>query len=309
MLTGIRTALVIFNPATGPHRRQRMAELEAARRILAASGITARLSPTLAPGVASDLASQATRSGEELVIACGGDGTINEVANGLAGSQVPLAILPAGTANVLAKELGVPRSIPRAARLIPSGKLQRIALGLASSPELAGGRRYFVCVAGAGPDGSMIYGVNQRMKQGVGAAAYWLEGLRHLFIYRMATFEVIAEGRKLEATFVTVSRTKNYAGPFRITTAADLYRPEFEVAVFTNRSRLRYLVHVPAVWLGLHRKMRDILFFSAEHVACRPGDNGPVYVQIDGEAAGRLPIEFRIVPDALTLVVPEHFPG
>jgi diacylglycerol kinase (ATP) len=309
MLTGIRTAVIIFNPATGPRRHRRPAELEAARQIFAAAGIATELAPTTAPDSATSLAREAVRSGRELVIACGGDGTINEIANGLAGSQVPLAILPAGTANVLAKELRIPRDIPAATRLILSGKLRRIALGLGVSPELRGGQRCFVSVGGAGPDGSMIYSVNHRLKRTTGILAYWLEGLRHFLAYGLAPFEVSVAGRKLEATLVVVSRTKNYGGPFCITTAATLSDPSFEVAVFSNRSRLRYLVHIPAVWLGLHRQLGDIQFFHAAAVSCRPSSPARVYAQMDGETAGHLPIEFRIVPDALTLVVPEHFAG
>jgi diacylglycerol kinase (ATP) len=309
MLTGIRSAVIIFNPATGPRRRRRMAELETAQGILAASGIATRLSPTPAPEAAATLARDAARSGEDLVIACGGDGTINEIANGLAGSAVPLAILPAGTANVLAKELGVPRNIPAAARLIPSGKLHRIALGLAVSPELSGGRRSFVCVAGAGLDGSMIYSVDRRLKREVGILAYWLEAFRHFSAYPLTPFEVFAGERKLAATLVAVSRTKQYGGPFRVTTRADLFRPIFEVAVFTNRSRFRYLVQFPAIWLGLHRRLRDVELFPADRVSCRPAGNERVHAQIDGETAGYLPIEFSILPDALTLLVPQHFAG
>jgi diacylglycerol kinase (ATP) len=309
MLTGIRSAWILFNPATGPRRGRRLADLEAARKILAAAGIAAELAPTSAPDAATSLAREAVRSRLDLVIACGGDGTINETANGLATSHVPLAILPAGTANVLAKELRIPWNIPAAARLIPSGRLHRIALGLAVSPELRGGQRYFVAVAGAGPDGSMIYSVNHRVKCTAGILAYWLEGLRHFLAYDMTPFEVSVADRKLPATLLVVSRTKNYGGPFRITTGASLFDPSFEVAVFTNRNRLRYLLHIPAVWLGLHRQLGDIEFFRAAAASCRPTGRARIHAQLDGETAGHLPVEFRIVPDALTLVVPEHFVG
>ncbi len=307
MLSAMRTAVIIFNPATGP-RRRRLAQLETAREILARAGIKTEIAPTSAPDSATNLAREAARSGLDLVIACGGDGTINEIANGLAGSRIPLAILPAGTANVLAKELRIPWNIPAAAKLVPSGKLRRIALGLAVSPELPGGQRYFMAVAGAGPDGSMIYSVNHRVKRAAGILAYWLEGLRHSLAYPMTPFEVSVAGRKLAATLLVVSRTKSYGGPFRIATGASLFVPSFEVAVFTNRRRARFLLHIPAVWLGLHRRLSDIEFYQATQASCRPVTTARVYVQLDGETAGHLPIEFRIVPDALTLVVPESFP-
>ena len=132
MLSGIRDAVLIYNPLAGGGHRRREQHIEEARRILAAAGIDAEPQPTQSPGAATELARRAVERRRQLVIVCGGDGTVNEAVNGLAGSQVPLAVLPAGTANVLAKELGIPRNIPRAAALIPRSSLRRIALGLAA---------------------------------------------------------------------------------------------------------------------------------------------------------------------------------
>src|SRR5215469_10125620 len=133
MPEGIKNALLIYNPTSGRRRGRRFEEIEKAALILKDAGISAQIAATTAPGTARGMAHLAVTQRQDLVIACGGDGTVNEVINGLAGSQVPLALLPAGTANILAKELGVPWDIPHAARLIPTGTVRRIALGLASS--------------------------------------------------------------------------------------------------------------------------------------------------------------------------------
>src|SRR5579862_820253 len=127
----IKDALLIYNPTSGRRRHRRFADVEQAARVLKDAGIATELAPTTAPGSATDVARKAVEQRRGMVIACGGDGTINEIVNGLAGSDVPMALLPAGTANILAKELGVPWDIPHAARLIPSGIVRRIALGLA----------------------------------------------------------------------------------------------------------------------------------------------------------------------------------
>src|SRR5271170_5870807 len=131
MLDGIQSALLIYNLSCGRRRESRFTEIEEAARILNAAGIRTELSPTTGPGSATGIARHAVAQNRELVIACGGDGTVNEVINGLAGSNVPMALLPAGTANILAKELGIPWNLPAAARMIPGGEVRRIALGLA----------------------------------------------------------------------------------------------------------------------------------------------------------------------------------
>src|SRR6266849_5817389 len=304
MLIGIQNAVMIHNPLAGSGRGPRARQLDAARRILARAGIQAELQATTARGEATALARRAVEQGRQLVIACGGDGTMNEVVNGLAGSQVPLAVLPAGTANVLAKELGIPWNIPRAAALIPHGRLQRVALGMAVPLAAGGARRFFLCVAGAGPDGVMVYSVKPALKLRAGILAYWLEGLGQLFRYRCPSFRVTAAGREMECTLVVVGRTKHYGGPFRITTGADLLTSEFALFVCTTSSRWRYLSYLPALWLGRLRGMREVHFWKTTSLRCEPLGDAPVYAQVDGEPAGKLPVEFSIVPDALTLVFP-----
>ena len=141
MLENIQNALLIYNLASGRRRHLRFAEIEEAARILNAADIRTELAPTTGRGTATGIARHAVAQNRDLVITCGGDGTINEVINGLAGSQVPMALLPAGTANILAKELGIPWNIPAAARLIPTSNLRRIALGSVMNATAARLRR------------------------------------------------------------------------------------------------------------------------------------------------------------------------
>lgn len=307
MLAGIQDALLIHNPTAGRRQNRRGRDLDDARRILGEAGIAVEIADTSHAGDATLFARRAAQEGRGLLIACGGDGTVNEVANGLAGSRVPLAILPAGTANVLGKELGLPWDIPAAARRIPSGGLARIALGLAVPADSAsGGGRYFVCVAGAGVDGSMVYSVSGQVKRATGILAYWLAGFSHFVSYRFVPFSVDAAGHSFRVSEVIVGRTRNYGGPFRITNGADLRSDRFEIAAFDTHSRFRYPVHMLAIWLSRLPRQRDVHFVHAQRVRCHAEPGAKVYVQIDGEPAGKLPVEFRIVPDALTLVVPEN---
>src|SRR5271168_2831477 len=166
MPDGINDALLIYNPTSGRRRHRRFTEIEQAVRILKEAGIRAELAPTTGPMSAAEIARAAVRQGRGMVIACGGDGTNNEIVNGLAGSRVPMAVLPAGTANILAKELGIPWDIPHAARLIADGTVRRIALGHAASTngnhsaELPSGGRYFLSIGGAAPYGAIVNGVH-----------------------------------------------------------------------------------------------------------------------------------------------------
>jgi len=310
MPDSIKDALLIYNPTSGRRRHRRFVEIEQAVRLLKDAGIATELAPTTGRHTAKGIARQAVEQRRGMVIACGGDGTINEIINGLAGSQVPMALLPAGTANILAKELGVPWDIPHASRLIPEGLVRRIALGVAipldgqHSEELQREGRYFLSVGGAGPDGAIVNAVHGGLKKTAGIVAYWAEGMRQLIRYKFPEMRVRSTGQEHCVTIVVVGRTVNYGGPFKITTGANLFEDSFEFLTNNAKSRFRYLACLPALWLGKLRSMEGIATWKATEAICEPNGNGPVYAQVDGEPIGTLPIVFRIVPDALSLVTP-----
>jgi diacylglycerol kinase (ATP) len=306
MLSGIRKATVLYNPMAGGGHPRRPKHLEEARQILIKAGIDTNLLPTDGPGVAGALACRAADEGAQMVVVCGGDGTLNEAINGLAGSQVPVALLPAGTANILAKELGISWDIPRAAAQITRGTPVRIALGMMTPHSDRSARRYFLSVAGAGADGALVHALDPALKLKTGIAAYWLEGFKQLVRYSFPRFRVTDGGKTTEATLIIVGRTKKYGGPFSITTGADLFSNDFELALFQTQSALRYLTYLPACWTGMLRRLRDVKFLKTSSVLCEPPANETVYAQVDGEGWHTLPADFTIVPDALTIIVPEN---
>jgi diacylglycerol kinase family enzyme len=124
--------------------------------------------------------------------------------------------------------------------------------------------------------------------------------------YKYPHFRVIADGRTIEATLVVVGRTKNYGGPFKITTEADLYEDQFEVMALTTQSGFKYLSYMPALWMGKLRGTDGVHFYKSDSIVCEPMGDKPVYAQVDGEPLARLPIEFKIVPRALKLLVPRN---
>ena len=310
MNTEIQNALLIHNPNAGNGGGSRRSMLDEARRIFASSGIQTDLEETTKAGDATEIAQRANKEGRHLIIACGGDGTLNEVVNGLAGQEnghrVPLALLPGGTANILAKELNLPWDIPSAAERLVRGEVKEIALGLATPLNEPAKKKYFLSVAGAGPDGMIVYAIDLDLKARIGILAYWLEGAREVFRYKFQHFRITSAGKELDASLVVVGRTKNYGGPFKITTDADLYEDKFELMALTTQSGLRYLSYLPTLWMGKLREEEDVHFWKADSIVCEQLGENPVYAQVDGEPLARLPVEFRIVPRALKLVVPRN---
>jgi YegS/Rv2252/BmrU family lipid kinase len=309
MLEHLRNALLIHNPNAGNGGSARRRLLDQARKILSRGGIEAELQETTAPGDATVMAERASAEGRQLVIACGGDGTLNEVINGLAaqknGHRVPMALLPGGTANVLAKELGLPWDIPGAAERLMHGEIKEIALGLATPIEEPARKRYFLSVAGAGPDGMIVYSIDLDLKARLGILAYWWQGAREVFRYTFPHFRIVTGERELHVSLVVVGRTKHYGGPFRITDEADLYADEFEIMGLTTQSGFRYLSYLPTLWLGKLRGREGVHYWKASSIICEPLGSHPVYAQVDGEPLARLPVEFKIVPRALKLLVPK----
>jgi diacylglycerol kinase (ATP) len=308
MTSDLRNALLIHNPNAGGGGNARRHTLDVARHIFAAGGIHSDLAETTGPGHATEIAERAANEGRGLVIACGGDGTLNEVINGLAahqnGHRVPLALLPGGTANILAKELNLPWDIPSAAEKLVRGTVKEIALGLATPLEQPEKKKYFLSVGGAGPDGMIVYSLDLDLKARLGILAYWWQGAREVFRYDFRHFRIVIGDQKIDASLVIVGRTKNYGGPFKITTGADLFEDQFEVMALTTQSGFRYLSYLPSLWTGNLRGTEGVHFHKADSIVCEPLDNNPLYAQVDGEPLSRLPVEFKIVPRALKLLVP-----
>jgi len=323
MTEGLQNALLIHNPNAGNGGSGRRRLLDEARHIFATRGIDADLAETKGPGHAIEIAARAAAENRGLVIACGGDGTLNEIVNGLAtqanGHRVPLALLPGGTANILAKELDIPWNIPRAAQKLVHGQVKDIALGLATPLEQPEKEKYFLSVAGAGPDGMIVYSLDLSLKARFGILAYWWQGARQVFGYKFPRFRVRIPkvepdsqsnghshdgGVSIDSSLVVVGRTKNYGGPFKITDQADLFQDRFEILTLTTQSGFRYLSYLAPLYLGKLRGLDGVHFHKSTAVICDPLDKNPVHAQIDGEPLARLPVEFRIVPHALKLLVP-----
>ncbi|MEE8178038.1 MAG: diacylglycerol kinase family protein [Acidobacteriota bacterium] len=291
-------AVLIYNPQAGRQRWLRPQQIQAATEELERNGIVVQTQATTVPGSGTKMARDAIQDGADLIVVCGGDGTINELICGMAHSRVPLAVLPCGTANVLARELELPLDVRTAARAILSATPRRLAMGLA-------GTRYFLLMAGVGFDAQIIYNLALRWKNLLGIGSYVLETIRQVLFEPKTAFIVSTEEKRLEATYACISKSRHY-GPFRMVREADLFSESFFVYCFRSRNRLRYFLYSLALLTGRLDRLPDVIRFPASKVRFEQTDpaSKKVLFQVDGELAGRLPCTIEMVPDALTLLVP-----
>jgi len=280
--------------------------LSGAAEILREAGHETWLVPTQGPGTAGAIARRSIAEGAELILAAGGDGTINEIAEGVAFSDVPLGILPAGTANVLANEMGLGSSIERAAAALSECIPARISIGRLLCVNGSERTRLFLLMAGIGLDAKIVYNLSLPLKARFGKLAYWAGGFS-LLGRELDEFEVIVEGRRVSCSFALISKVRNYGGDLEIAQNTSLLDDRFEVVLFEGSSSFRFLMYLGRVAV---RRLSGVRGISLVRSGCvsMPGTAGNrVYVQVDGEYAGHIPANVEIVPDALTLLIPESY--
>ncbi|MBK8316797.1 MAG: diacylglycerol kinase family lipid kinase [Acidobacteria bacterium] len=297
---------LIYNPAAGELRRNPEL-LGRVIRALSDQGIQPLCLGTEYGGHATILAARAVAEGYQTVIVCGGDGTINEAAQSLAGTNAALAVWPGGTANILARELLLPDPPEEMAGLIAAGRTRKISLGRAVKPD-GSWRRYFLLMAGIGLDASVIDGVNLSLKKRAGIGAYLASSLNYLVRMPLTPFSIDFNGKSHESTFAVIANASRYAIWFRLAPEARIDDDKLDICLFNSRSRLSYLRYV---WLGLrgaHTTNPDVVYQQSGRA--RANSNNEALVQLDGEVVGRLPMNFEIVPGALTVVAPDaRMPG
>jgi len=295
-----RTALLISNPNAGRGGLARAREVERFCGELRRRGLAVETASTAGPRDAERLAREAVARGLREVVVSGGDGTVNEALQGLVGSGARVGVWPAGTANVLARHLGLPFDAHGAARAVASGRTRRITLGRAVEEETGRGRFFFL-MAGVGLDASVVKNVRPRLKKRVGEAAYWYSGFGHLVHWRPRVFQVEVEGRSYPATYAAVGKAPWYGGRLSLTPRARLDADEFEVCLINTRSRLRYLRLLShAVRGGAPEGTPGVTYLRARRLRA----TGDALVQTDGELTGRLPMTFEVVAEGVEIVVP-----
>lgn len=313
-------AALLYNPDSGGRRARRQAELESVLAALRSANVEAELILTDSRGHAEEQARQATAAGCDTIFACGGDGTINNIVQVLANTGVALAILPMGTANALAHDLGLPMNVVAAAKAALGAATRRIALGRIQYHDLQGkpDARYFIVAAGVGVDAHLFYKLHTGEKQRLGMAAYYAKAWRLWFTYSMTRFQVeytetgSDDPKRASLTELLGVRIRHFGGVLNeLAPGASLDRDDCRLVLCRTGSRLAYLSYVTRALLRRHWNVPGVDLAHASKAICQylpPAPDAPpqpkIYVEADGELLGTLPAEITVLPDALTILVP-----
>jgi YegS/Rv2252/BmrU family lipid kinase len=253
---------------------------------------------TRCPEHAGILALEQLPNPPDLLAVCGGDGTLHEVVSRVSNPPFPVALLPAGTANVLARDLGLPFDPVRALEVALKRAVRRVDLGMLT----ARGQHAFLLMAGVGFDAYVASKVRPAIKNKLGMFAYFISTLHSLATYAFPEFQVSVGDEHFTATSCLIANAKGYGGGLIFTPAADMVDGLFDVLVLEGRPKLGYLRFLFNAWRGRPKSYSWIRQLRASSLKVT-GPRG-LWVQADGELIGTLPLEVSIVRQAFPLVVP-----
>jgi len=307
--------VLIYNPASGRQRHLRKATLCQIAEALSALGHGVELTPTAAPGSATIQARDALLNGADIIFACGGDGTVHEVLQGLVSETGEpagtLAILPLGSANALARHLRLSLDPMQAALQEIHGTSKTIPIGKLT----CGGQiRYFAVMAGAGPDGALVYNLLTSQKSNLGRLAYYIHAARLFATRRFHPFEVeftrvksnVTETRP--AVSVMAVRVDDLGGLFGHLTGchASIHDAHLQLLIVHPPAALSLPLWFVSGWLSLHRLNPFLSVVDVTSVSCRPSSGPAPHFQADGEWLGRIPMQVSLVPNALRVLLPQE---
>ena len=262
------------------------------------------LKPTHRAGDGTELAAAAARNNKyKVVCAAGGDGTINEVLSGLVkaeGYNQPLGIIPLGTANVLANELGYGKTPLYWANTLTSEKLQKVYIGQLITQTNS---RYFICMAGVGFDASVVDSVNKRLKKIIGKGAYIFRTVQLLWHFLDKTCVIkIDDQLQPPATTVVACNGHFYGGRFVLAPQAKLTKKSLHFVLFSGRGSWAVIRLMISMILGRTYKMKDLNVVEGQKLEIYNNAGDPI--QADGDNAGQLPATFTLLEKKITVVCP-----
>ena len=322
----MRRALLLYNPESGRRRRHHTADIRAAAAALQAAGVEPVVEPTREPGSAAVQASEAMARGCDAVIVCGGDGSVHEVLPAVVGTPVALGVIPLGTGNGLATDLGLPRDAGAAAHLLATATERAIAVPRIEYTLPDGQResRYWIMGAGIGADAYMVYRLTLVFKKRWGMAAYYTESTRQWLTHDFPLFtaeirDAGGQWRREQVSQVLAVRITRFAGLLgRLVPGAALIRPDFQVVLFKTRSRMTFLRYMMGVWTNRPYARPDIEVLPSTDCRCLPLDGAVggrpstighrpstrIYAEADGELLGSLPVSLTMSDKTVNLLVP-----
>ncbi len=281
--------MVILNPAARSAKAAGLfGEIEALSKGAAVVALSSE------PGDAGRLAAEAARGGARVVVAAGGDGTVNAVVNGIAGTRAALGILPLGTMNVAAMELGIPKNPREAWAVIQAGNRREIDL-----PDASG--RAFVQMGGVGFDAQALAATSWAAKRNLGPLSYVLSAAQ-VAALKPPRLRVETENTACEGSFVLIGNGRYYGGPLPVFPNARLDDGLLDVIVFRKVSHIDLLRYLQGVVFGNHIGMPDVTYLQTPALSVSSESDVPV--EVDGEVIGRVPVNFRFNPARLRVLVP-----
>lgn len=292
-------AMVIHNPRAG---RGAVDELMPALNLLTGAGWSVELFQSGEPGDTTRLAAEARERRLDAVLVAGGDGTLNEAVQALAGSDTALGYLPYGTVNIWARELGIPLRPIAAARAVVDGRIEQVDLGLANE-------RHFLLMAGIGFDGEVVRRANalEKHKKRFGVLPYVAAGLAVVPLYRGADVELRYDSviRRIQALMLVAGNTRLYGGRFRLTPNAVATDGLLDVCIIKGKGPLALVRQSLPLLLSGSISHSDIDFLRVRELSVQ--SDSPALLQTDGELAGVTPVIFKVAPRALRVIVPREF--
>ncbi len=281
-------AALIINPVSGSFSDKKMA---GAVKLLE-QNYRVTLFYTKKRGDAEEFSRELIKDKPALIGVVGGDGTFNEVINSTACSDIPLAFIPTGTSNVLAKEFSIPEDIQKATERMLSGRARDLHLGLINNS------RYFALMAGIGFDGEAVYKVNSKIKRLIGKGAYIISGFQVMVNYSPERLKIIIDEKEYEGYGLIVCNARKYAGPFSVCPDADMSAPHLCVFIMHGRGRIDVLKTVLGIIRGNSLKLDNITYTKGLKISV----TGEAHIQIDGDYFGKTPAEITLKEHALKLI-------
>lgn len=306
----MRRAVLLYNPASGRRHAERLRLIEHIAKVLRNEGLNLEILATKAPGTAGRQASEACAAGAEIVFACGGDGTIHEVLQGMAFQpQAAMGVIPLGSANALARHLQLSLDPVRAALQQLNYEPQIIPVGQVRYQTPQGERsRYFLVMAGAGPDGALVYKMLASGKHSLGRLSYYLRAARLFASTRFSPFAVHMTPQNdaipMPAISAMAVRVRDLGGLFSpLARGASLEDPHLRLTLAAAPASLSLPAWFALSWSRLHHWNPYIRTLEVESFTCGSGAS-PVQVQADGEWLGHTPMTVSLLPNALRLLMP-----
>jgi YegS/Rv2252/BmrU family lipid kinase len=311
----MRRVALIYNPVSGQYSARGRAAIEKALAVFREAGVAAEAVETREAGEATIHAQQAMSDGCDTVLACGGDGTVHEIVQSLVSTDVALGVIPLGTANALASDLGLIGAPAKVARKLLEAEPARISVGRIHFQDQAGNpdSRYFIVAAGIGADALVMSRMDAGLKRRLGYVLYLIECFRTWATFSFPLFEAVLPengnggGRVVDVSQLLAVRVRSFGGVLNtLAPGASLSNGSLSLLAFKTQSRLRYLSFLLAALAGRHTFNGSVELLETPSIDVRAhnGSRESLLVEADGEVLGSLPVRLEVVPHSLTLLVP-----